>query len=79
MKKLLLLAATCICSSSTADNEPSAYYDEDRHQVVVENSDAYTVQMGWLDKTTFIDVDVCLMPQNEEIHLYASHSIEDIK
>jgi hypothetical protein len=79
MKKCILLCTVIACSCSNNQDEPNAYYDEYRHQVVVENSDAYTVQMGWLDKTTFIDVDVCLMPQNEEIHLYASHSIEDIK
>jgi len=34
--------------------------------------------MTWLDKVRFVDLDVCLMPENKEIRLDASHTIEDI-
>lgn len=78
MKKIPFLAIVVICSCSSNDAEPNAYYDEIRSQVVIENCDDYTVRMSWLDKVTFVDLDVCLMPENKEIRLDASHTIEDI-
>lgn len=78
MKKTLLAATVFICSCSSNEQEPNAYYDEIRSQVVIENCDEYTVKMSWLDKITFVDLDVCLMPENKEIRLDASHTIEDI-
>lgn len=78
MKKISFLAILAICSCSSNDTEPNAYYDETRSQVVIENCDEYTVRMSWLDKVTFVGLDVCLMPENKEIRLDASHTIEDI-
>jgi hypothetical protein len=78
MKKILLFATALICSCSSNEQEPNAYYDEFRHQVVIENCDDYTVKMSWSDKVTFVDLDVCIMPENKEIRLDASHTIEEI-
>ena len=71
MKNIAFISAILFgCSSQ--NEYPHGYIDEERNAIVIENSDVYTTEAYWYAQLNYCDINVCLMPQNEEIALYAT-------
>jgi hypothetical protein len=71
MKKTAFLALI-LFSCSSKNEYPHGYIDDERNEIVIENSDVYITEIYWYSQLNYCDINVCLMPQNEEITLYAT-------
>jgi hypothetical protein len=71
MKKTnFVFAALIACSCESTDSQKySAYYDSSTCMLYIVNSDEYTTRMIWNSNVSFLSIDVCLLPENREIHL----------
>jgi hypothetical protein len=70
MPSVIAVILVCSCASENS-YKYNAYYNMDNSQLVIENSDEYTTRMIWHSNYAPFSIDVCLMPENREIHLEA--------